>query len=631
MSGLTSLRAWVAARTVTQVYRRRLIVARLALNASAPLTAAALVMMGLSLAIGFVSMFAVARAAGEAARLVGSGSAPNQTAFLLSVGVVGGCFVLAQVLGPISSQVGALLKQRVDNRLRSRVLAATLEPTSISHLEDPRMADRIARAAGAAGGNTIGVEMPGNTPGYLIQQTSAQVTTTVNILIIGARFHPLLALGLLVGRALLIPPHRAHLKEMANTYMGNTEGHRRVGYLSYLPYLLAPAKEMRLFGLQNWVVDQFDSEWREVMTRIWSERGNNAKKLLVTILPLRMALATVAFVVLTLTVARGLVSVETYVLVAQAVWGVVTVSNWPMVLDFNIEWALGAMPALEELEAAAQTSVRARGTDVMSTIGAGPIRLEHLSFHYPGSSIDVLRDLDLTIPMGRSLAVVGRNGAGKTTLAKLLARLYEPSGGRITAGGQDISRIVPDDWQRSVAAIFQDFAHYPLSARDNIVFGAWEHRDDQAALEVACDRAGVTDIIRALPNGWKTILSREYTGGTDLSGGQWQRIALARALFAVQCGARILILDEPTAALDARAEVELFDRFLEVTAGVTTLVISHRFSTVRRADSIAVIDGGRVIESGNHQDLVALGGLYARMFALQSARFGAEEAEPASA
>jgi ABC-type multidrug transport system fused ATPase/permease subunit len=240
----------------------------------------------------------------------------------------------------------------------------------------------------------------------------------------------------------------------------------------------------------------------------------------------------------------------------------------------------------------------------------------------------VFRDLNLTIPAGQSLAIVGANGAGKTTLISLLARLYDPTEGRITVDGIDLAEVDPRAWQRRVAAIFQEFVKYEFSAHDNVAVGAIERQHDRAAVIEAARRAGALDLVESLPHGWDTILSRQYTGGADLSGGQWQRIALARALFAASSGAPILIMDEPTAHLDVRAEAAFYDSFLDLTHGLTTIVISHRFSTVRRADRIVVIDRGGVLEHGTHQDLLAAGGTYARMFTLQAQRF--TPAEPAA-
>jgi ATP-binding cassette subfamily B protein len=222
--------------------------------------------------------------------------------------------------------------------------------------------------------------------------------------------------------------------------------------------------------------------------------------------------------------------------------------------------------------------------------------------------------------------VVGGNGAGKTTLVKLLARLYEPTGGRITVDGVDLRDLDPVAWQRRVAAIFQDFVPYKLTAADNVAFGALHVPRTPERLDRAAAAAGAAGVVARLPHGWDTVLSRQFEGGTDLSGGEWQRLALARAVYAVHAGAGVLVLDEPTAALDVRGEAEVYDRFLELTRGLTTIVVSHRFSTVRRADRIVVIEGGRVVEDGSHDDLVAAGGRYAVMYELQAARFRADRA-----
>jgi ATP-binding cassette, subfamily B, bacterial len=247
---------------------------------------------------------------------------------------------------------------------------------------------------------------------------------------------------------------------------------------------------------------------------------------------------------------------------------------------------------------------------------AREVRFSQVRFQYPGAERPVFSALDLVIPAGQSTALVGINGAGKTTLVKLLARLHDPTSGHILVDGTDLTELDPAGWQRQVAVVFQDFAHYPLTLRENIGWGAPGHLDDTEGLAASAQRAGA-----ALDIGWDTVLSRGYENGVDLSGGQWQRVALARALFAVRHGATILVLDEPTAWLDARGEADFFDRFLEITHGTTSLIISHRFSTVRRADHICVLDGGQVLEHGDHESLLAAGNRYAELFSLQAARY----------
>jgi ABC-type multidrug transport system fused ATPase/permease subunit len=225
----------------------------------------------------------------------------------------------------------------------------------------------------------------------------------------------------------------------------------------------------------------------------------------------------------------------------------------------------------------------------------------------------VLSGFDLTIPAGSSLAIVGQNGAGKTTIAKLLCRLYDPQDGTIEVDGLDLRALELDGWRSRVTAVFQDFIRFELPLRDNVAPAGAPDDEIQAALADA-GASGLTSLDR--------VLSRGYPGGTDLSGGQWQRIALARALCAVRLGAGLVLLDEPTAQLDVRGEAEIFDRILAATRHATTVLISHRFSTVRHADRICVLEHGKVAEIGTHEELMAAGGRYRTMFELQASRFG---------
>jgi ATP-binding cassette subfamily B protein len=253
------------------------------------------------------------------------------------------------------------------------------------------------------------------------------------------------------------------------------------------------------------------------------------------------------------------------------------------------------------------------------------IRFEGVSFTYPGRRVPVFDGLDLDIEVGRSLAIVGENGAGKTTLVKLLARLHDPDAGRILVDGVDLRDVDPASWRARLAPVFQDHLQLEISAYDNVSFGSLRHCADADGVASAARLGGATDLVASLPGGWDTVLSRAFTGGTQLSGGEWQRLALSRAMFAVHAGASVLILDEPTAAMDVRGEAEVYDRFLEITRGVTTIVISHRFSTVRRADRIVVVEHGRVVEDGSHAELLAAGGRYAAMYHLQAIRFTTPE------
>ena len=304
---------------------------------------------------------------------------------------------------------------------------------------------------------------------------------------------------------------------------------------------------------------------------------------------------------------------------------------------FSIEASVPQLAAVERLDRFhAEEADAAAGRRGLAADDRVPtIRFDGVTFAYPGGDRPVLRDLHLDIPGGQSLAIVGENGAGKTTLLKLLSGFYQPTAGRILVDGVDLRDIDPAAWRRRLAVIFQEFVHFELTAFENVALADPHHPDAHRHAAAAAEAAGANDLVAGLPRGWDTMLSRAFTDGAELSGGQWQRIALARALYAARVGGRVLILDEPTASLDVRAEVELFDQLLTHAEGCTAVVVSHRFSTVRRADRIVVLADGRVIEDGSHVELHARGGHYAHLYDLQAERFhdrGTDvEAEPAGA
>jgi ATP-binding cassette subfamily B protein len=255
----------------------------------------------------------------------------------------------------------------------------------------------------------------------------------------------------------------------------------------------------------------------------------------------------------------------------------------------------------------------------------GHVTVERVSFRYPGTDALVLDDVSLEIGPGEIVALVGLSGSGKTTLAHLVAGLYRPTTGRITFQGRDIATLPPTAYWPSVAAVFQDFVRYELTARENVAVSDHTRLDDHVGIRAAAARAGIEQALDRLPGGYETMMSRAYDGGADLSVGQWQRLAVARAFFRE---APLLILDEPAAALDAVAEQRLYERLVELCRSRSVLLISHRFSTVRLADRICVLQDGRVTEQGTHTELMDLGGRYAELFTLQASSYMADMADP---
>jgi ATP-binding cassette, subfamily B, bacterial len=323
--------------------------------------------------------------------------------------------------------------------------------------------------------------------------------------------------------------------------------------------------------------------------------------------------------------AAGDLTLTEFALAAQATVAVLLLGeHYP---ESDVQTQLGTMAAVgirrfEHLVGAAEPPAANRNPAAVP-IAAAQVRFRHVSFRYPGGERTVLDGLDLELTAGECTAVVGLNGAGKTTLVKLLARLYEPTAGSIAVDGVDIRTLPVGRWRRQLSVVFQDFVRYELSAADNIAFGAVHAPRDPDAIRQVAASAGILHRFERLPRGLDTPLARSYVDGIDLSGGEWQRLAIARCLYAIRMGARVVVLDEPTAALDPLAEARFFDRFVDLTQGATGLLISHRFSSVRRAHRIVVIDGGRVVEQGSHEQLLAREGRYASLFRLQAARFTA--------
>jgi ATP-binding cassette subfamily B protein len=547
--------------------------------------------------------------------LVGAVQAGHSLTVPLTFGC--GIFVLLQVLSPIHQALSANLGDRTAAWLYDRLTEACVRPPGIGHLEDPTLTADLTVARDFDLGMTgpplsISMDFIANGLVEMIGGIASAV-----ILVRYAWWAPLLLAGAWLATHWLLRESGVwHDRQNPEVRAAQ----RDADYAYRLAVDPPASKELRLFGLAPWTIDRFVAR-RTRLHQLQYAATRLRERPVIWSLLLVVSANVIVFWLLASDVAHGRISLGEAVIYVQSAIGV------SMIAFGGFSWALdgSAAPvaAVLRLEPAMRPAgALASGGRRAEALPAKEIRLDDVSFAYPAANGSgtppVLEHFDLTIPAGSSLAIVGQNGAGKTTIAKLLCRLYDPQSGAITIDGTDLREFDLTSWRARVTAVFQDFIRLELPLRENVAPAGAPEEAVLAALEAA----GAANLASL-----DTILARGYTGGTDLSGGQWQRVALARALAAVTLGAGVVLLDEPTAQLDVRGEAEIFDRLLAATRHCTTILISHRFSTVRHADRICVLEKGRVVEFGTHDELMAQGGRYRTMFDLQAQRFHLPEPE----
>ena len=525
---------------------------------------------------------------------------------------VGTVFVLLQVLPPLHLAAGQNLGSSAAAWLYDELAVACVEPPGIGHLEDPEAAGDLTMARDfdlGISGPPLAISMDFIAAG-LVELLAG--LTAVAILFAYAWWAPLLLGGAWLATHWLLRESAVWKDRQTDAVR---EAQRHADYAYRLAVDAPAAKELRLFGLADWTIERFRRHRRRLHDLRW-EATKLRERPVATSLALVLAANAVVFWSLAADVTAGTLPLDRLVMFASAAIGA------SMIAFGGLSWALdgaGAPTAavLRLGEAMAPRGALTPGTKPATGLPAREIRFSGVRFAYPsGPEKRVLDGFELTIPAGSSLAIVGQNGAGKTTLAKLLCRFYEPQEGVIAVDGVDLGELDIESWRERITAVFQDFARFELPLADNVAPGG----APEAVVREALAKAGAADLADL-----DTILARGYDGGTELSGGQWQRVALARTLAAVRQGAGIVLLDEPTAQLDVRGEAEIFERILQATRDTTTILISHRFSTVRHADRICVLEHGQVIELGTHDELMALGGRYRTMFDLQAQRFEEQE------
>lgn len=514
------------------------------------------------------------------------------------------------VFAPLQQFLMVFMEQGLTADIGRQLMETGLGPGGLAHLESPTYRDRAAMATGE------GLRAPRMTSAYMAVIALAWLTQIGAAIIL---FRYIWWAPFVLAAAVYVQRRwsRADVALHFDQAVGNVQDLRRAAYYRDLALEPGAAKEIRAFGLGSFLVERMVGHSRQAFAAVWRRRGETSRLLVIATLVM-IAAHVVVYGAVAWEAVHGILGLGAMAICAQAIQG--TMNFGGMWSEMRWRFSSRALQASQDLAAAVPDEARISGSLHAEGLPRRAIRFEAVRFGYPGAAGEVFSSLNLDIEAGSSTAIVGRNGVGKTTLIKLLARLYQPQGGRITVDGLDLAEIAPAAWRSRLAVVFQDFVRYELPVSDNIGFGALDRAGDPEALETAARQAGAAEFIDSLPRGWDAVLSPGYTGGVDLSGGQWQRIALARALLAAQRGG-VLVLDEPTASLDVRAEAELFDRFMELTRGLTTILITHRFSSVRHADRIVVVERGEVIEAGTHDELIGAGGTYSEMFRLQAMRF----------
>jgi len=515
---------------------------------------------------------------------------------------------LSTVLVRVLDFFDAVLADKFTRHISTRIVehAAKLDLTSY---EDPVFHDKMERARVQGTDRLIMIQ----TAGRFFQQGITAASLAASIFL----FSPWLLLALV---ACVVP---AFLGETHFAFMGyslnfqQTTARRQMEYLRFLGGSRENVKEVKLFGLAPFVINRYT----ELSEQLHGQNlGLEKKKLffgaLLTMLGTVGYYGTYTFVIYR-TVAGALTLGMMTVLVGAIAGASTNIQSFFSSFSIIADQALFMGDLLEFFSVQPKIFSKPNALPAPRPIRQG-FEFKNVSFHYPGNPRLVLNNVSFKLEPSARIALVGENGQGKTTIVKLLTRLYDPTSGQILLDGVDLRDYELDDLRKEIGVIFQDFTRYEMTASENIAVGQIEERNNQFRIRSAANKSLAEKAIRKLPKGYDQTLGSRFEGAVDLSGGEWQKMALARAYLR---DAQVLILDEPTAALDARSEHEVFERFAELTKGKMSLLISHRFSTVRMADRILVLEGGKIAEQGKHDDLVRESGRYAQMFELQAASY----------
>jgi ATP-binding cassette subfamily B protein len=554
-------------------------------------------------ALGLAAQLFVAKAVFDAILSAGRGSGAFASILpeLVALAVL---TVTLDVLAALRTEQSRTLGELVGRRALDRIMDVSTRVDLLS-FESADFYDRLRRAQ--ATGPFRALQIAQGSVGLV-----GALVAAAGIVIALAALQPLLLPLVLVGYVPLWIVGRLNSRDFYRFGFQMTPNDRMRSYLQRIMMERDPAKEVRSFNLAPVVRRRYDALYDE---RIKELRSLARRRTLRSVLGsfAQSFLTALAIGGMAYLYVSGRIGLATG---GAAVFGLYQLSGRLSAIHWNLNSLYESMLFVRDYESflALEPGLAAEA-DAPAPRAFTTLEVDDVSFTYPEATRPALDGVSLEIRAGEVVALVGENGSGKTTLAKVLAGLYRPQRGHVLWDGVDVNDVDRDDLRRSIAVIFQDFERYLLTARENVGFGRPERVDDRDGIADAALRADAHDFIDALPDSYETMLGREWLGGYDLSIGQWQRVALARAFFR---DAPFVILDEPTAALDARAESALFDRMGELLEGRSVVLISHRFSSVRNADRIYVLQHGRVTEQGTHAELMALGGHYAELFTLQA-------------
>lgn len=527
----------------------------------------------------------------------------------MRIGLLAGALGLGHLIGPISVTFKALVGDRTTGYISAQLIEVTSRWQGLARFEDPSLADDVRRARKEASTGGVDVVVYGG-------EALVGVLTACGLAVVLAGLHPVVPVVMALASVPLMVRQWQFHNEVGSLVYILTPQSRQMEYAREVLTSAGTAKDVRVFGLGGFFQTRYDRFFRQALEGLTETRWRLTRKMVTSgLLAASVSAAVLVYVVSR--VASGHSSVGDLVLYAGSALllqgSLFTIGSY--VGRFGL--IFGFLPSLfRVLEASPDLPVARQPLGAPRPIRRG-IEFENVWFSYPGRPTPVLRGVSFSLSASDSVALVGDNGSGKTTLVKLVTRLYDPTAGRILLDGHDLRDYDLEDLRKEMGVIFQDFTQYEFTVAENIGLGQVKRMEDRCAVLSAAHRSGADEVISRLPEGVETRVGREF-GGRELSGGEWQKLALGRAFVR---DAQVLVLDEPTASLDPQTEYAIYGRFAELTRNRLTILVSHRFSTVRMADHIVLLDGGRVCEEGSHDELLAADGAYARRYRMQASRY----------